>query len=123
MGFGDCLDASATGQALTQSQQSPCSWKRCEVTWKWCSRAIWVRSATRAADENSVIYFGAMGLAGYQGLQNRSLPRRNIHPAFDDGGTRALLRFCEFAQPFVRSLYRRLHGGPGPRLRRSGHRV
>jgi len=71
------------------------------------------------ADPNSVIYFGTMGLAGYQGLQQHAVPRRILHPKYDGIGTRALLRFSEFAQPCARALSRWVHGGPAPSLRPS----
>jgi hypothetical protein len=66
------------------------------------------------ADPNSVIYFGTMGLAGYQGLQQHAMPRRRLHPDYDGIVTRALLRFSEFAQPCARALARWMHGGPAP---------
>lgn len=70
-----------------------------------------------AADLNSVIYFGAMGLAGYQGLQQHEMPRRKLHAAFDGFGSRLLLKLSNVAQPFARALSRWIHGGPAPCLR------
>lgn len=69
------------------------------------------------ADAHSVIYFGAMGLAGYQGLQNHAPPRRELHPVYDGFAGRALLAIAEHVQPYARATSRWRAGGPAPKIR------
>ena len=71
------------------------------------------------ADLHSVIYFGTMGLAGYQGLQHHAMPRRTLHEDHDGFSSRALLTLSRIAQPCARALSRWFHGGPAPSLRRA----
>ena len=69
-----------------------------------------------SVDPHAVIYFGAMGLAGYQGLEHHGIPRRLPDRRFDTRIVHLLVRMCELVQPLVRALSRWRHGGPGPRL-------
>ena len=73
-----------------------------------------------SADANSVIYFGPMGQAGYQGLAHHSIPRRLLHRGFDSPAARSVLKLCDFLQPLTRAFARWRHGGPAPRLQRPG---
>ena len=73
-----------------------------------------------SADASSVIYFGLMGQAGYQGLAQHAISRRLLHRGFDSPVARFLLKVCNLAQPVVRSFSRWRHGGPAPRLQRPG---
>ncbi len=57
--------------------------------------------AIRAFDE-SVIYHGSMGQAGYQSVVNRMLPLRPIDSAFRSPHTEILLRLIRFLQPAAR---------------------
>lgn len=66
-------------------------------------------------DPHAVIYFGAMGLAGYQALERHAMPRRELHDQHDGFGSRLLLSCADFAQPYARALARWLSGGPRPR--------
>ena len=69
-----------------------------------------------SVDSRSVIYFGSMGQAGYQGLASHAIPYRPIHHRFDSPASRALLRLCDHLQPIVRAFSRWRHGGPAPRF-------
>ncbi|NIP98196.1 MAG: glycosyltransferase, partial [Akkermansiaceae bacterium] len=73
---------------------------------------------TVTTDGRSPIYFGPMGLAGYQGLQRHTMPRRELHRHHDSFATRLLLATAELAQPWARALSRWLHGGPAPTFRK-----
>jgi len=68
------------------------------------------------ADAHSVIYFGPMGLAGYQGLRVHGMPRRGLAGHQHGLGPRVLLSISEVAQPLARALSRWFHGGPTPSL-------
>ena len=72
-----------------------------------------------SADTRSVIYFGSMGQAGYQGLAHHAVPRRPLHRRFNSPTSRGLLRLCDLLQPIVRAFSRWRHGGPAPRFYRS----
>jgi len=72
---------------------------------------------TLSVDAHAVIYFGAMGLAGYQGLEHHGIPRRLADRNFDTRAVQLLVKICELAQPLVRAFSRWRHGGPKPRLR------
>ncbi|MFM2196962.1 MAG: hypothetical protein RLZZ505_394 [Verrucomicrobiota bacterium] len=52
--------------------------------------------------EDSIIYHGAMGQAGYQSIVNRMLPLRPIDPAFRDARTEFLLHLLNLLQPMAR---------------------
>ena len=71
-----------------------------------------------SADTRSVIYFGPMGQAGYQGLASHTIPRRPLHRSFNSSASRWLLRLCDRLQPMVRAFSRWRHGGPAPRFYR-----
>ena len=73
-----------------------------------------------SVDAASVIYFGAMGQAGYQGLARHAISRRLLHREFDSPVARFLLKVCDLAQPVVRAFSRWRHGGPAPRFQRPG---
>ena len=72
-----------------------------------------------SADARSVIYFGSMGQAGYQGLASHTIPRRPLHRRFDSPAARSLLRLCDLLQPIVRAFSRWRHGGPAPRFHKA----
>lgn len=72
-----------------------------------------------SADPYSVIYYGVMGMAGYQGLQRYAMPRRSLDLAYDSKISRLLLRFCDLAQPISRAFARWFKGGPRPLFGRS----
>lgn len=57
--------------------------------------------AVRAGDD-SIIYHGAMGQAGYQSVVNRMLPLRPIDSVFANTCTEFLLRLVSFLQPILR---------------------
>lgn len=71
-----------------------------------------------SADSSSVIYFGPMGQAGYQGLAHHSIPRRLLHRQYNSPLAHLLLRLCDFFQPITRAFARWRHGGPAPRFNR-----
>jgi len=54
------------------------------------------------AGEDSVIYYGAMGQAGYQQVVNRMLPLRPIDSGFRDACSEVLLRLVKTLQPAAR---------------------
>lgn len=62
---------------------------------------IYGGGAVRAGDE-SIIYHGAMGQAGYQSVVNRMLPLRPIDSVFANTCTELLLRMVSFLQPILR---------------------
>ena len=72
-----------------------------------------------SADPHSVIYFGSMGQAGYQGLAHHTTPRRPLHRRFNSPASRGLLRLCDLLQPIVRAISRWRHGGPAPQFSRA----
>ena len=58
------------------------------------------------AVENSIIYHGAMGNAGYQSVVNRMLPLRGIAAEFDSLRSHAALALVKFLQPRLRAWER-----------------
>ncbi len=58
------------------------------------------------AVEGSVIYYGSMGQAGYQGVIDRMQPLRPLDPAFDTLLSRAHLSLLSWLQPRIRSWFR-----------------
>ena len=56
--------------------------------------------------EDSVIYHGAMGQAGYQRVVNRMLPLRPLPHAFQSPVSSLKLRLLSLLQPMVRRWYR-----------------
>jgi len=58
------------------------------------------------AGEGSIIYHGAMGLAGYQSVVDRMMPLRGIEPRFDTACARAALAVVKWWQPRVRAWER-----------------
>jgi len=58
------------------------------------------------ASERSVIYYGPMGLAGYQSVTDRMMPLRALEPRFDSPFARLLLTALKWLQPRVRSWAR-----------------
>lgn len=71
---------------------------------------------TVTADAHAVIYFGTLGLAGYQGLEDHAMPRRELAEDFHGPATRVLLSLAETIQPWARALARWRHGGPAPAM-------
>jgi GT2 family glycosyltransferase len=61
------------------------------------------------AVEGSVIYFGRMGQAGYQGVTDRMQPLRPLDARFSDVVSRERLHLLEWLQPRVRAWYRCHH--------------
>ena len=61
--------------------------------------------AIRAKDD-SIIYHGPMGQAGYQSVVNRMLPLRPIDPPFQNNCSTHLLHFVETLQPAIRRWHR-----------------
>ncbi len=61
------------------------------------------------AVEGSIIYYGSMGLAGYQGVVDRMQPLRPLDSQFDDPLSRAQLAFVSWLQPRLRAWYRCRH--------------
>lgn len=59
------------------------------------------------ATGGSVIYHGAMGMAGYQSVVSGMMPLRGIEPRFNSPLSRFLLRALTWLQPRVRSWARR----------------
>ena len=55
---------------------------------------------------DSIIYYGAMGAAGYQAITNRTLPLRGLAENFSTFKSRIALRVVEFLQPRVRAWAR-----------------
>jgi len=58
------------------------------------------------ANEGSVIYYGPMGMAGYQSVTDRMMPLRPLEPRFDSPSGRLLLAVLKTLQPRVRSWAR-----------------
>jgi GT2 family glycosyltransferase len=58
------------------------------------------------AGEGSVIYYGPMGLAGYQSVTDRMMPLRPLEPRFDSPVAHLLLAALKCLQPRVRSWAR-----------------
>ncbi len=56
--------------------------------------------------EDSVIYYGPMGEAGYQAILNRMLPLRGLDKAFDLLKSRLSLKVVRFLQPRLRAWAR-----------------
>lgn len=69
-----------------------------EACWKGF---VYGGGAVRAG-EDSIIYFGAMGQAGYQSIVNRMLPLRPIDSIFENACSEFLLRLVRFLQPLLR---------------------
>lgn len=61
------------------------------------------------AVEGSIIYFGRMGQAGYQGVTDRMQPLRPLDPQFNDFVSRERLRLLEWLQPRLRAWFRCRH--------------
>jgi len=72
---------------------------------KWFG-CIYEGGAIRASDE-SVIYHGPLGDAGYQSVVDRMLPRRPVDDPFDSAVARFRLAALERLQPLVRGFARR----------------
>jgi len=76
------------------------------------------------AVEGSVIYFGQMGQAGYQGVTDRMQPLRPLDPRFEGVSSRERLHLLEWLQPRLRAWYRCRHwklscnGAKAPELER-----
>jgi glycosyltransferase involved in cell wall biosynthesis len=65
------------------------------------------------AVEGSIIYHGAMGLAGYQAVTDRMQPLRPLDPRFDTVLSRGGLALLRWLQPRLRSWFRcRAWAGP-----------
>ncbi len=60
--------------------------------------------------EESIIYHGHMGNAGYQAITNRMLPLRAIDPEFSTLLARTALRLIQFLQPRLRAWTRNHRG-------------
>jgi len=58
------------------------------------------------AVEGSIIYYGAMGQAGYQGVVDRMQPLRPLDPGFDTWLSRSHLALLAWLQPRLRSWFR-----------------
>ena len=58
------------------------------------------------AVEGSIIYHGAMGQAGYQGVTDRMQPLRPLDGRFDSPRSRGRLALLQWLQPRLRSRYR-----------------
>src|SRR5690606_34156716 len=58
------------------------------------------------AVEGSVMYYGSMGAAGYQGVITRMQPQRPLAPRFNNWHCRGRLAFLEWLQPRLRSWHR-----------------
>ena len=58
------------------------------------------------AVEGSIIYHGAMGQAGYQGVMDRMQPLRPLDCRFDSPLSRGRLALLQWLQPRLRSWYR-----------------
>ncbi len=56
--------------------------------------------------ENSIIYHGPMGEAGYQAITNRMLPLRGLAKNFDTLKSRLALQVVKFLQPRIRAWER-----------------
>lgn len=72
---------------------------------RWLGR-IYEGGAIRAADE-SVIYHGPLGDAGYQSVVDHMLPRRPVDDRFNSARARIRLAMLEWLQPRVRGFARR----------------
>ena len=57
-------------------------------------------------DQDSLIYHGPMGQAGYQSICNRMLPMRSLDVRYQNFSTNLLLKVVSFLQPKIRSWYR-----------------
>lgn len=73
--------------------------------------AIWegvvYQGSVRRAERGSVIYHGAMGLAGYQGTLARVMPLREIRGRWRTWWSLRICRFLGWLQPLVRAWARR----------------
>jgi len=58
------------------------------------------------AVEGSIIYYGPMGQAGYQGVVDRMQPLRPLNSGFDNPLSRAHLALVSWLQPRLRSWFR-----------------
>ena len=58
------------------------------------------------AVEGSILYHGAMGQAGYQGVTDRMQPLRPLDGRFDTPRSRGCLALLQWLQPRLRSWYR-----------------
>lgn len=76
--------------------------KNGEARWKGF---VYGGGVVRAGDD-SVIYYGAMGQAGYQSVINRMLPLRPIDSEFGNACAEHLLRLVGFLQPLLRTWKR-----------------
>ncbi len=54
----------------------------------------------------SIIHFGPMGAAGFQGIINRTLPLRGLEARFSTAKSRFFLELVRALQPMVRAWYR-----------------
>lgn len=72
--------------------------------------------------ENSIIYHGPMGTAGYQAVTNRMLPLRGLDPRFDCWFVRAALRAVSWLAPRLRAWARRGLRGLLPEYQRRSQR-
>jgi GT2 family glycosyltransferase len=61
------------------------------------------------AVEGSIIYFGRMGQAGYQGVTDRMQPLRPLDPHFSDFISQKRLHLLEWLQPRLRAWFRCRH--------------
>jgi hypothetical protein len=74
-----------------------------------------------SVDEESVIYHGLMGSAGYQSLVSRMPPARGIDRRFDGWHTRCALRVASFLAARLRAWMRnRTLLPPGMRVMKAG---
>ena len=64
-----------------------------------------MRGPVRAV-EGSIIYYGPMGQAGYQGVIDRMQPLRPLDPRFDGHLARFHLALLSWLQPRLRSWFR-----------------
>jgi hypothetical protein len=72
------------------------------------------------AVEGSVIYHGAMGQAGYQGVTDRMQPLRPLDPRFDTPRSGRRLALLQWLQPRLRSWFRCGKWQGTPKVERSG---
>jgi GT2 family glycosyltransferase len=73
------------------------------------------------AVEGSIIYYGSMGLAGYQGVMDRMQPLRPLDSHFRDPLSIFQLAFVSWLQPRLRAWYRNGRWR-GSQLNSGGHR-
>lgn len=66
--------------------------------WKGCVYT----GASLGAHDGSFIYHGSMGSGAYQQVVTHMMPRRLLHPLFNDWSANAKLRLAEWLQPKVR---------------------